>query len=65
MSNKPSDSLAHPYEPEPYPILNARSEFWWMPEWEKTVMMDALARQYGGEGYLPRLRAGIDQEYER
>jgi hypothetical protein len=63
MSGKPSDSLAHPYEPEPYPILHAWSEFWWMSEAEKNAMLEARARKYGGQGYLPR--RGTDQEYER
>lgn len=63
MSNKPSDSPAHPYEPEPYPILEAWPEFWSLPEEEKTKLLDARARQYGGAGYLPRKE--VEQEYER
>jgi hypothetical protein len=63
MSNKPSNSPNYAYEPEPYPILNAWPEFWWMPEPEKTAMLESLARKYGGQGYLPR--PGGDREYER
>lgn len=63
MSGKPSDSPNYPYEPEPYPILRASPEFWWMPEAEKTALMDALARKLGGLGYLSR--SGNDQEQER
>lgn len=53
MSNKPSDSPAHPYEPEPYPILNAWPEFWWMSEEERAATQEALARKHGGQGYRP------------
>jgi hypothetical protein len=63
MSNKPSDSPAHAYEAEPYPILNAWAEFWWMPEPEKTATLESLARKNGGQGCLPR--PGGDREYER
>jgi hypothetical protein len=63
MSGKPRESLAHPYEPEPYPILHAWPELWWMPEWERSAVQDARARQYGGTGYQPR--KGGDREYER
>jgi hypothetical protein len=63
MSNKPSNSTAHPYEPESYPILNAWPEFWWMSEAEKTATVEARARKYGGEGYLPHPDGG--REYKR
>jgi hypothetical protein len=62
MSNKPSDSPAHPYEPEPCPILNAWPEFWWMSEEEKTATQEALARKHGGQGYLPREAADPERE---
>jgi hypothetical protein len=52
--SKPSTSTAHPYEPEPYPILHAWSEFWWMEELDKAALEEALARQWGGEGLRPR-----------
>lgn len=63
MSIKPSDSWAHPYEPEPYPILHAWPEFWWMSELEKAATEEARARMYGGQGVRPRPRA--DRERER
>jgi hypothetical protein len=63
VSNKPSNSPSHPYEPEPYPILDAWPEFWWMSEEEKSATMDALARKNGGQGYLPR--ADAERERER
>jgi hypothetical protein len=63
MSKKPSDSPAHPYEPEPHPILDAWPEFWWMSEEEQTATIDGLARKLGGEGYLPR--PDPEQEYKR
>lgn len=64
MSNKPSDSPAHPYEPEPYPLLRKRlEEFWWLPEGERSRLLDQLARELGGAGLLPR--QARDQEHER
>lgn len=54
--SRPSDSRAHPYEPEPYPILQAWPEFWWMDELKKAALEESLARQYGGEGLRPRER---------
>jgi hypothetical protein len=51
---KRSNSPAHPYEPEPYPILEAWPDFWWMEEMEKTALEEALAREYGGQGVHPR-----------
>jgi hypothetical protein len=63
MGNKPSDSPAHPYEPEPYPILKALREFCWMSEEERAALEEARARQYGGSGVRPRKDA--EQEYER
>jgi hypothetical protein len=54
MSAKPSLSTAHPYEPEPYPILHAWPEFWWMSEWDKAATMEARARMNGGQGERPR-----------
>jgi hypothetical protein len=62
LSNKPSDSPAHPYEPESYPILKAWPEFWWMPEAEKAALMEALARKLGGQGYLPKREKDQGQE---
>jgi hypothetical protein len=52
--SKPSKSPAHPYEPEPYPILEAWPDFWWMDEMEKAALEEALARKYGGQGIRPR-----------
>jgi hypothetical protein len=49
-----SDSTAHPYEPEPCPILHAWPEHWWMNEMERLALEEALARQYGGQGIRPR-----------
>jgi hypothetical protein len=64
MSSKPSDSPAHPYEPEPYPLLRQPlSEFSHMPEGERSRLLDYLARKLGGEGWLPR--RGNDQEQGR
>jgi hypothetical protein len=51
---KRSNSPAHPYEPEPYPILEAWPDFWWMDEMEKAALEEALARKYGGQGVRPR-----------
>ena len=53
MSTKRSASTAHPYEPEPYPILEAWPQFWWMPEAEKAALEEALARKLGGEALRP------------
>jgi hypothetical protein len=63
MGNKPSNSPAHAYEPEPYPILKAWPEFWSMSEEEKTKTLEARARQNGGKGYLPS--KSLEQEIER
>ena len=52
--SKPSDNPAHPYEPEPYPILHAWPKYWWMEELEKAALEESLARAYGGEGLRPR-----------
>lgn len=60
---KPSESLAHPYDAEPYPILEAWPEFWWMSEWDRVVLQDQRARQYGGLGYFPR--PDLEREYKR
>jgi hypothetical protein len=61
MSGKPSDSPNYPYEPEPYPILKALPEFWWLPEEEKTRILDARARMYGGVGYLPHKETDLER----
>jgi hypothetical protein len=63
MSEKLNEYLAHAYEAEPYPILHAWPELWWMPEQERNATIEARARMYGGQGYLPR--KGGDREYER
>jgi hypothetical protein len=60
---KPSDGTAHPYEPEPYPLLEAWPEFWWMPDQERNALQESLARKLGGQGLLPR--ASTRQERER
>lgn len=60
MSNKQSESPAHPYEPEPYPLLRAVPEFGQLSEPEKAALMEALARRLGGQGYRPR-DAGEDR----
>jgi hypothetical protein len=54
MSEPRRKSPEHPYEPEPYPILEAWPEFWWMSDEEKSAYLEARARQYGGSGYRPR-----------
>jgi hypothetical protein len=61
MGNKPSNSLAHPYEPERCPILEAWPEFWWMEEMEKAALEEALAIKLGGEGLRPRRSSGRDR----
>jgi hypothetical protein len=63
MSDKPSDSTAHAYDPEPYPILTVSPEFWWLPDWERGLVFDTRARNYGGQGYIYRPNMG--PEYER
>jgi hypothetical protein len=54
MGLKPSKSLAHPYEADPAPILNARPPLWWLPELERCAIEEAQAIQYGGLGIRPR-----------
>lgn len=64
MSEKPSGNPAHPYEPEPYPLLRRPlPEFSWMPDGERSRLLDYLARKLGGEGLLPR--PGNDREQGR
>jgi hypothetical protein len=53
MSQPPRKSPERPYEPEPFPILEAWPQFWWMPEPEKSDFLEARARQNGGLGYRP------------
>jgi hypothetical protein len=52
--SKPSRSSAHAYEPEPYPILEAWPEFWWMSELQKAATEEARAISNGGQGVRPR-----------
>jgi hypothetical protein len=64
MSEKPGKSPAHPYEPEPYPLLRRRpEEFSSMPDGERSRLLDYLARRLGGAGWLPR--PGNDQDRGR
>jgi hypothetical protein len=49
--SRPSDSIAHAYEPEPYPILEAWPEFWWMSESDRSSVIETRALAYGGQGY--------------
>lgn len=60
MSTKPSDSGAHPYEPEPYPLLKAWPEFWWMNE------LDPGERRRGADAKAARSRllASASDEFE-
>jgi len=65
MSEPRRKSPEHPYEPEPYPILEAWPEFWWMSEEEKRALIEARARQHGGSGYRPRGEPECDRDRDR
>lgn len=51
----------YPYEPEEYPILTAWPEFWWLNETDRANLLEALAIDYGGEGYRNR-KQGRERE---
>jgi len=63
MKYQPSESLAHAYDAEPCPILHDWPDLWWLPDWERAIVVDALARQYGGQGWI--YRPNLDREFER
>jgi hypothetical protein len=60
---RPSDSPNYPYEAEPYPLLRATPDFWWMNETDRANAFEARAIAYGGEGYL--YHPGIEEGRER
>lgn len=51
---RPSQSPNYAYEPEPYPILEAWPEFWWMSDLERANALEARALASGGDGCRAR-----------
>lgn len=64
---RPSDSSNYPYEPEPYPLIRANPDFWWMSETDRANAFEARALAYYGQGYCwhPGLEEGREHERER
>ena len=60
---RPSDSPNYAHEPEPYPLLRATPDVWWMNEADRGNAFEARAIAPYGQGY--RWRPGLEQERER
>jgi hypothetical protein len=53
---QPSNNPNYAYEPVETPLLKADPPFWWMSETDRSNIIEAQARAYGGQGYRGRSR---------